>query len=59
MVPVLTQLPTLQGQHISQGTPIKSGTVLRLQHMATNKWLHSHDFPSPLTNKHEVKLWLC
>eukprot|EP00891_Asterochloris_glomerata_P002996 jgi/Astpho2/2996/e_gw1.00051.185.1_t len=46
-----------QGQYILQGTPIKSGTVLRLQHMATNKWLHSHDFPSPLTNKREVSAY--
>ncbi|KAK9808709.1 hypothetical protein WJX72_002347 [[Myrmecia] bisecta] len=37
-----------------QGTPIKSGQLVRLQHAATRKWLHSHLFASPLTNNQEV-----
>lgn len=37
-----------------QGTPIKSGTPIRLQHMNTRRWLHSHKFPSPLSGNQEV-----
>ena len=37
-----------------QGTPIKSGTAVRLQHVATRRWLHSHHFPSPLSQNLEV-----
>ena len=32
------------------------GQALRLQHVTTRRWLHSHHFSSPLTNKQEVKL---
>lgn len=37
-----------------QGTPIKSGTSVRMQHVATRRWLHSHHFPSPLSQNLEV-----
>ena len=43
-----------QGEQCVQGTPLKSGTSLRLQHAATRKWLHSHHFASPLSNNQEV-----
>ena len=39
----------------TQGTPIKSGTPIRLQHMNTRRWLHSHKFPSPLSGNQEVE----
>lgn len=39
----------------TQGMPIKSGTPIRLQHMNTRRWLHSHKFPSPLSGNQEVR----
>uniref|UniRef100_A0A7S0YPH1 MIR domain-containing protein n=1 Tax=Polytomella parva TaxID=51329 RepID=A0A7S0YPH1_9CHLO len=36
------------------GSAIKKGFPIRLQHMSTRRWLHSHDFHSPLTNQLEV-----
>lgn len=39
----------------AQGTPIKSGQEIRLQHIATRRWLHSHRFSSPLSNNQEVR----
>ena len=44
----------LQDAECVQGTPIKSGTAVRLQHVATRRWLHSHHFPSPLSQNLEV-----
>lgn len=38
----------------AQGTPIKSGQEIRLQHIVTRRWLHSHLFSSPLSNNQEV-----
>ena len=40
----------------AQGTSIKSGTPIRLQHMNTRRWLHSHKFPSPLSGNQEVRM---
>ncbi|XP_050219785.1 stromal cell-derived factor 2-like protein [Mercurialis annua] len=37
-----------------QGDPIKSGTIIRLQHMKTRKWLHSHLHSSPISGNLEV-----
>ncbi|GAB2269541.1 Stromal cell-derived factor 2-like protein [Dionaea muscipula] len=37
-----------------QGDAIKSGTVIRLQHMRTRKWLHSHLHASPISGNLEV-----
>lgn len=34
--------------------PIKKKQQLRLQHTATRKWLHSHQFQSPLSGNQEV-----
>ena len=44
----------LQEGDCKQGTPIKSGTPIRLQHMNTRRWLHSHKYPSPLSGNQEV-----
>lgn len=38
-----------------QGTPLKSGARVRLQHVNTRAWLHSHHFPSPLTQSQEAR----
>ncbi|KAL6646537.1 hypothetical protein ACP70R_018145 [Stipagrostis hirtigluma subsp. patula] len=37
-----------------QGDPIAHGTIVRLQHMRTRKWLHSHLHASPITGNLEV-----
>eukprot|EP01018_Ginkgo_biloba_P006978 Gb_21723 [translate_table: standard] len=37
-----------------QGDVIKSGTVIRLQHMKTRRWLHSHLHASPISGNLEV-----
>ena len=44
----------VQKGECTQGTPIKSGNKIRLQHMNTRRWLHSHKFPSPLSGNQEV-----
>ncbi|KAI3717846.1 hypothetical protein L1987_69723 [Smallanthus sonchifolius] len=36
------------------GDNIKSGTIIRLQHMKTRRWLHSHLHASPISNNLEV-----
>jgi len=33
---------------------IKCGSVIRLKHLNTGRWLHSHKFRSPLSNQQEV-----
>nr|DAD45214.1 TPA_asm: hypothetical protein HUJ06_003444 [Nelumbo nucifera] len=37
-----------------QGDKIKSGTLIRLQHMRTRRWLHSHLHASPISGNLEV-----
>lgn len=37
-----------------QGDTISDGAVIRLQHMRTRKWLHSHLHPSPISGNAEV-----
>mmetsp|Transcript_35113 Transcript_35113/g.62593 ORF Transcript_35113/g.62593 Transcript_35113/m.62593 type:complete len:224 (-) Transcript_35113:205-876(-) len=44
----------LQEKPCPQGTPLKKGDKLRLQHHSTRKWLHSHNFRSPLSQNLEV-----
>jgi dolichyl-phosphate-mannose--protein O-mannosyl transferase len=36
------------------GTPVKCGSFVRLQHVATGKNLHSHNFRAPLSGNQEV-----
>jgi len=36
------------------GTPIKCGDIIRLQHVSTKRWLHSHMHTSPLSHRQEV-----
>ncbi|XP_021866461.2 stromal cell-derived factor 2-like protein [Spinacia oleracea] len=40
-----------------QGDPIKSGTIIRLQHTKTRKWLHSHLHASPISGNLEVSCY--
>ena len=43
------------GSPCVRGRAISSGTVIRLRHAATGRWLHSHQaFNSPLSNNQEV-----
>ena len=35
-------------------TPVRCGSVVRLQHLQTKKFLHSHFFSSPLSHNQEV-----
>ncbi|KAL4320320.1 hypothetical protein GQ457_18G003100 [Hibiscus cannabinus] len=37
-----------------QGDSIPDGAIIRLQHMRTRKWLHSHLFQSPISGNLEV-----
>ncbi|XP_071723472.1 stromal cell-derived factor 2-like protein isoform X2 [Rutidosis leptorrhynchoides] len=45
--------PTVDSSE-KQGDPIKSGSLIRLQHMKTRKWLHSHLHASPISGNLEV-----
>jgi len=38
----------------NRGTPIKCDEVIRLHHLSTDCFLHSHLFPSPLSQNQEV-----
>jgi dolichyl-phosphate-mannose--protein O-mannosyl transferase len=38
------------------GTPIKCGQIIRFEHVNTGKNLHSHRFPSFVTDSQEVKI---
>ncbi|KAJ6957074.1 stromal cell-derived factor 2-like protein [Populus alba x Populus x berolinensis] len=42
------------GTNAKQGDTIKSGTIIRLQHMKTRKWLHSHLHASPISGNLEI-----
>eukprot|EP00301_Raphidiophrys_heterophryoidea_P021751 c6085_g1_i2.p2 GENE.c6085_g1_i2~~c6085_g1_i2.p2 ORF type:complete len:223 (-),score=42.24 c6085_g1_i2:374-1003(-) len=42
------------GHDCPRGTAIRNNDVIRLEHMNTQKNLHSHLFPSPISNKQEV-----
>nr|XP_043606146.1 stromal cell-derived factor 2-like protein [Erigeron canadensis] len=39
---------------VKSGDTIKSGTIIRLQHMKTRRWLHSHLHASPISGNLEV-----
>jgi dolichyl-phosphate-mannose--protein O-mannosyl transferase len=40
--------------YCKRGEPVACGQKLRLEHLTTNRNLHSHHFSSPLTNQQEV-----
>ncbi|KAJ0091472.1 hypothetical protein Patl1_12572 [Pistacia atlantica] len=42
------------GTSAKQGDTITTGTIIRLQHMRTRKWLHSHLHASPISGNLEV-----
>ena len=43
-----------EGPTCVRGTPIKCGSVVRLQHLNTGRNLHSHLFSSPLSGNQEI-----
>ena len=45
------------GSSCAQGVRIAHGGLIRLQHLETRKWLHSHSHRSPLSNQQEVSAY--
>ncbi|KAL0281274.1 UNVERIFIED_CONTAM: hypothetical protein PYX00_002311 [Menopon gallinae] len=45
------------GKHCVRGEAIKCGDVIRLEHLATGKNLHSHHFQSPLSGFQEISAY--
>jgi len=45
------------GKSFPRGDPIKCGSTIRLEHIATNKNLHSHHFASPLSGHQEISAY--
>ncbi|KAI5073061.1 hypothetical protein GOP47_0011074 [Adiantum capillus-veneris] len=43
-----------EGSDAQQGDIVSEGAVIRLQHMKTRKWLHSHLHASPISGNAEV-----
>lgn len=41
-----------------RGSPVRCGQAVRLTHVLTGKNLHTHHFPSPLSNN-QVRLRVC
>ncbi|MCO5563851.1 hypothetical protein L7F22_017500 [Adiantum nelumboides] len=44
----------VEGSSLRQGGLIPDGSIIRLQHMRTNNWLHTRSNPSPLSRNLEV-----
>jgi dolichyl-phosphate-mannose--protein O-mannosyl transferase len=42
------------GTEFQQGDAIPNGSIVRLQHVRTHKWLHSHHHQSPISGNLEV-----
>lgn len=47
-----------QDKPCNLGDPIKKHSKVRLQHGPTRKWLHSHQYQSPLSGNQEVRTQL-
>jgi hypothetical protein len=45
----------VQDKPCNLGDPIKKHSKVRLQHGPTRKWLHSHQYQSPLSGNQEVR----
>ncbi|XP_047363629.1 stromal cell-derived factor 2 [Vespa velutina] len=45
------------GKQYTRGKPIKCGDIIRLEHIATKKNLHSHLVNSPLSGKQEISAY--
>lgn len=42
------------GQHCTRGEPFECGATLRFLHSATQRYLHSHHFQSPISHQQEI-----
>lgn len=51
------QVCTPHGQHIPHGAKVAYGSAVRIYHMATFKWLHSHGVRSPASGQQEVSAY--
>lgn len=51
---ILQIVRPIQDSSAKQGESIKTGSLIRLQHMKTRKWLHSHLHASPISGNMEV-----
>lgn len=40
--------------YAERGQPIKCGSIIRLMHLTTQCFLHSHNFPAPLSRFHQA-----
>jgi hypothetical protein len=47
--------PPAQDKPCRPGFPVNKRQQLRLQHVASRKWLHSHTYQSPLSGNQEVR----
>ena len=47
---------TAYGETTVRGEPIPCGGKIRLQHLKTRSFLHSHHFPAPLSKSEQVRL---
>lgn len=45
------------GKNCGRGEPFRCGSIIRLEHLATHKNLHSHRFQSPLSGGQEVSAY--
>lgn len=45
------------GSHCNRGEAVKCGDVIRLEHLVTEKNLHSHYFQSPLSGNQEISAY--
>ncbi|EGD83215.1 mannosyltransferase [Salpingoeca rosetta] len=50
----LWQIAGASGKECRRGQKIKCGSTIRLFHVGSQKWLHSHNFQSPLSHNQEV-----
>uniref|UniRef100_A0AC35U0F8 Stromal cell-derived factor 2 n=1 Tax=Rhabditophanes sp. KR3021 TaxID=114890 RepID=A0AC35U0F8_9BILA len=48
------QVVGVAAEQCSRGTPVKCGQQVRLYHLSTQCYLHSHDVQSPLSKQQEV-----
>jgi dolichyl-phosphate-mannose--protein O-mannosyl transferase len=54
---VTEQPKAVQEEECVQLSDVKRGSILRLNHVETGKWLHSHLHASPLTQNQEVSAY--
>ncbi|KAJ9051900.1 hypothetical protein DSO57_1016756 [Entomophthora muscae] len=51
------QVCTAHGQQTPHGSKVPYGSAVRIYHMATGKWLHSHTVKSPASGQQEVSAY--